>query len=229
MKENKGWICVHRKILDHFLWQDKPYSKGQAWIDLLLMANHEDKKTLYQGQLVEFKKGTVNRSILSLAQRWGWDRKKVRKFLDVLEIEEMATTNSTTHGTTITIINYGVYQDVGTTKRTATRTTEGQPKDNRSPQTTTITINDNKKRHGSYRNVILSDEDLEKLKKEFPSDWAQRIETLSEGIAVHGYQYKNHLAAIRRWSKTEKKTVGKGVERNLEQRKDYEFSENIFC
>ena len=36
-----GWISIHRKILNNILWQDKPFSKGQAWVDLLLITNHK--------------------------------------------------------------------------------------------------------------------------------------------------------------------------------------------
>lgn len=127
MGDNNGWIKLHRSLLHNGLWDKKPFSEGQAWIDLLLLANSEDKESFYQGQMVTFKRGTVNRSILSLADRWGWDRKKVRKFLKILEIEKMATTKASTHGTTITIVNYEVYQDSGTTKRTTNEPTMGQP------------------------------------------------------------------------------------------------------
>ena len=84
------------------------------------------------------------------------------------------------------------------------------------------------KQYGAYKNVFLSDDDLEKLKKEFPSDWAQRIETLSEAIAVHGYEYKNHLAVIRRWNKSDKRKNRKEEIRNNDQRQEYRFSEELF-
>jgi hypothetical protein len=65
-------------------------------------------------------------------------------------------------------------------------------------------------KYGMYNNVLLSDEDLEKLKTEF-SDWEQRIERLSEYIASTGKSYKNHLATIRAWARKDKdkKTYGK--------------------
>jgi uncharacterized protein YdaU (DUF1376 family) len=59
-------------------------------------------------------------------------------------------------------------------------------------------------KYGSYENVLLSDEDYEKLVSEFPSDYKKRIEQLSEGIASKGYKYKNHLATIRSWARREK-------------------------
>lgn len=59
-------------------------------------------------------------------------------------------------------------------------------------------------KHGEYQNVLLSDDDLEKLKSEFPSDWDQRIQRLSEYMASSGKSYKNHLATIRNWARRDK-------------------------
>ncbi len=62
-------------------------------------------------------------------------------------------------------------------------------------------------KYGEYQNVLLSDEEMEKLKAEFPNDWEKRIENLSEYIASSGKKYKNFLATIRKWSKNERKDV----------------------
>ena len=61
-------------------------------------------------------------------------------------------------------------------------------------------------KYGAYKNVLLSDDDLEKLKTEFPKDWESRIERLSEYIASSGKSYKNHLATIRSWARKDKPT-----------------------
>lgn len=55
--------------------------------------------------------------------------------------------------------------------------------------------------YGEYSNVMLSDEELEKLKAEFPSDWAERIEQVSTYCASKGKAYKNYLATIRSWAR----------------------------
>jgi hypothetical protein len=57
-------------------------------------------------------------------------------------------------------------------------------------------------KYGLYKNVLLSDDDMEKLKTEFP-DWEQRIDRLSEYIGSTGKSYKNHLATIRSWARKE--------------------------
>lgn len=59
-------------------------------------------------------------------------------------------------------------------------------------------------KYGTYKNVLLTDEDMNKLKSEFPDDWQNRIERLSEYIASSGKAYKNHLATIRAWAKKDK-------------------------
>lgn len=59
-------------------------------------------------------------------------------------------------------------------------------------------------KYGEYKNVLLSDEDMKKLKSEFPDDYNTRIERLSEYIASTGKVYKNHLATIRCWARKEK-------------------------
>lgn len=58
-------------------------------------------------------------------------------------------------------------------------------------------------KYGEYQNVLLSDDDIEKLKKEFP-DWADRIERLSAYMASTGKSYKNHLATIRNWARRDR-------------------------
>lgn len=58
-------------------------------------------------------------------------------------------------------------------------------------------------KHGRYKNVLLTDADLSKLKAEFPRDWQARIDRLSEYMESRGKTYKNHLATIRAWARRE--------------------------
>lgn len=59
---------------------------------------------------------------------------------------------------------------------------------------------------GMYKNVLLSDEDYQELQEEFPHDYTERIERLSEYKASTGKSYKSDLATIRAWSRKEKPT-----------------------
>ena len=62
--------------------------------------------------------------------------------------------------------------------------------------------------HGYYKNVMLTDIELESLKEEFPQDYKDRIEKLSEYMASSGKEYKSHFATIKKWAKEDKeKTI----------------------
>lgn len=123
MNNGGNFIPLNRRLLNHWLWQDRPFSKGQAWIDLLFLANFAEKKAVSGGKVTTFHRGDVHFSIKELSDRWGWERKRVRRFLKLLEDDEMATVNSTTHGTTITIENYAFYNGA----RPTDGTTDVQP------------------------------------------------------------------------------------------------------
>ena len=59
-------------------------------------------------------------------------------------------------------------------------------------------------KYGKYKNVLLTTDELENLKSEFPTDWENWIERVSEYCASTGKSYKNYLATIRNWAKKEK-------------------------
>lgn len=114
-----GWISIHRQIADNWLWDKKPFAEGQAWIDLLLLAYHEDVQKPYKGTMKTYHRGDVNVSLSFLAKRWGWTRQRVRRFIKLLESAEMVTTSITTNDTTISLVNYDKFQGRGTTSVTA--------------------------------------------------------------------------------------------------------------
>lgn len=119
-----GWIKLHRDIRNCWIWQiDTPFDERSAWIDLLLLANHHDKKLYIDGELKTIERGQFVTSILGLSERWGWNKKRTSKFLNILENDKMITQKRTTHGTTVSVVNYSFYQDCGSTDGT----TDGQP------------------------------------------------------------------------------------------------------
>ncbi len=69
-------------------------------------------------------------------------------------------------------------------------------------------------KYGSYKNVLLSDEAMDKLKAEFPNDYSERIERVSEYCESTGKTYKNYLATIRAWSRKEGGNDTKGNTRS---------------
>lgn len=61
-------------------------------------------------------------------------------------------------------------------------------------------------KYGQYQNVLLTDEQLEKLESEFPSDWQDRIERVSGYVQSSGKHYKDYLATIRNWAKRDQQS-----------------------
>lgn len=137
MSDFIGWIKIFREIQHNWVWSDKPFSKGQAWIDLIILAKRTDEKFTFGNRIISGKRGCVYKSILYLSDRWGWDRKKTRAFLDALEEDKMITVKAAANGTTIRIENYEEYQGSTAAKdkdkgqqKDSKRTTQGQPRDN---------------------------------------------------------------------------------------------------
>ena len=109
---SKGFFIVDRDLLDDPLWMgSKPFTPGQAWLDLIGLANHSDRKALVRGKVIECKRGEVNRSFRNLGERWGWDKNRVSRFIK--QLEKMGRVNHGTHQgeTFVFLCNYCDRQD----------------------------------------------------------------------------------------------------------------------
>jgi len=105
-----GWIKLHRSIRSNWIWNEKPFSRGQAFLDLLLMVNHEDNKIMFNGSLAEIKRGSGITSLRKLSEKWGWSKNKVKHYLEQLKLDKMLDYKSDTKKTLVTIENYSLYQ-----------------------------------------------------------------------------------------------------------------------
>lgn len=109
--ENKGWIKLHRKITEGSLWHSEPFTRAQAWVDLILIANHKDGFVIVRGNIVEVKRGQVGRSETTLATRWKWSRHKVRNFLKYLESSRQIKQQKSPVLSIVTLKKYEEYQE----------------------------------------------------------------------------------------------------------------------
>lgn len=69
------------------------------------------------------------------------------------------------------------------------------------PDNTADNITYNKHKYGEFENVLLTDEEYEKLKKKFPTDYPRRIEDLSVYIKSKNKKYSSHYATILAWAR----------------------------
>jgi len=205
-----GWIKLHRQIREHFLWNGEKFSKGQAWVDMLLRANHKDAQVIFRDEVISINRGSFITSELKLAANWKWSRGKVRRFLDELKIHEMCYIKRDKRKTAITICKYYTYQKEGfgnsTSDSTSDGTTESQQKDIN--KNVNKKKNEKKKIYGGFKHVRLTDKEHEKLKADYSENKLNvMIKNLDEYIEMTGKVYKNHSLTMRKW---EEKNIGKG-------------------
>ena len=108
---SQGWISLHRQIKGHWLYVNKPFDNCHAWLDILLSVNHEDRKVLFDGQLIPVKAGQMITSLSKLTEKWGWEnRSKTRRFLELLLSDGMVELERNKNGTLLTVANWAKYQ-----------------------------------------------------------------------------------------------------------------------
>lgn len=107
----EGWIKLHRRSLEHWLYKEnRPHTKREAWEDLLLHCNHSDEKILIGNELIECKRGQSIKSLLTWSKTFNWTISKVRRFFILLEKDSMIQTENVKKTTRITICKYEDYQ-----------------------------------------------------------------------------------------------------------------------
>lgn len=106
--KNAGWIKLHRKIKDHWLWRSD--NRLKWWLDIIFTVNHSDSKVLIKGQLIECKRGQSVRSLEKWARDWGVTKKSVSDFFKLLRKDLMIKTENLKITTRITVCNYDNYQ-----------------------------------------------------------------------------------------------------------------------
>lgn len=112
-----GYIKLYRQLMENPLWLERPFSRGQAWVDLILMANFTDGKLMQGGRMQDVPCGCLITSESYLMDRWGWGKSKLRSFLQLLEKEQMIDRKADRNRTSIHLRKYRDFQDSQTTDR----------------------------------------------------------------------------------------------------------------
>ena len=215
-----GWVKVFRDFTAWEWYSDINVSR--LFFHLLLTVNH--KETRWQGQTI--KAGEKVTSMGNLAAETGLSVKQVRTALDKLKNSGCVTCKRTNKWTLISVVNWGKYQTDGfpegeqTDKETAQpmaskgqtegkqRATNKNEKNDKNEKNIDISSGEDnstkpakekKHRYGEHKNVLLTDEEVEKLKARFGASYQEKIEKLSSGIALRGYKYKSHYLALLKW------------------------------
>jgi hypothetical protein len=191
-----GFIKIHRQSVDNPLYFAEKFTKWQAWIDLLMIANYQDRYVSVRGVMIMVKRGQALASERFLSDRWKWSRDKVRSFLKFLEEEGKQILPQKNNVTTlITIVNYNKYQ---TTDKPQTLPTKERKEGKEIKK---------EKKTKYLETVLLLDEEYINLCKPWGSDKKvyteterdTAIERLDTYLRSYGKKYKSHYAVLQGW------------------------------
>ena len=143
-----GWFKIHRKLIKHWCASDPNFLA--VWIRLLSDANFENQKRLFNGTLIELKRGQLIYGRNAFSKKSGVSVSKLRRIIRILEIDQMISQQKTNKYTIISITKYEDYQLVD--QQTASR----RPADDH--QTTTPKERKEGKEHKSKKGSRLSDD-----------------------------------------------------------------------
>jgi len=107
---SSGYIKLYRSSLDDPLYFKEPFTKWQAWCDLILMAYYAPTDFFVRGIKVKGKRGCVYKGVMELTERWKWSRGKVERFIKYLVEDKKITVHANNVVNCMTIVNYDKYQ-----------------------------------------------------------------------------------------------------------------------
>lgn len=109
MDSNNGWIKLHRKLLDNpVVMKDSDHLA--VWIYLLLNASHTEYPVLFGGKKISLKAGQLITGRKSIASTLGISESKVRRVLDLFEIDQQIDRQRSNKNSLVSILNWDKYQ-----------------------------------------------------------------------------------------------------------------------
>lgn len=210
---SEGWIKLHRCVRSNWVWNDKPFNRGSAWLDLLMLVNHQDKKIIFNGILTNVEKGSCITSLRKLSERWGWSISKTKRFFEQLQDEKMLSFKSDTKKTLVTIKNWDLYQcsetEIVTPKENKSKTEEKQKETNKNEE-------NDKNDKEVYIDLKFVDEVIEKVKltqeqyskliNKYDKEYVHKEILGLDNYIVNGKgaKYKDHYRTLNTWLRTRK-------------------------
>ena len=201
----EGYIKLYRKILDNPI-VCKDMEHFIVWIYLLLNATHKEHDVVFKKERVTLKVGQLLTGRKTIGQKFNIDENKVQRILKYFENQHQIEQQMSNKNRLITIINWEEYQlerhqmeqQVNTNKNEKNIKNDKNnipaSKDKSSPAFAKAS----KHEYGEYKNVLLKDEELQRLKGEY-QNWEELITYLDEYIEMKGYKAKSHYLCIKKW------------------------------
>lgn len=171
---------------DHPAWRDEPFSRAQAWAWLVEEARWKPTRVSICGKTVELQRGELSHSIRFLAERWGWGKGVVERFIGRLKTETLIKTRNETGQLIISICGYDEMQAVPNVDGTASETRNETPPGQQQDSTGTKKNQSNQRNEGNSSLVILTDDAFE------------AVEAWNEMAERHGLPRVSRLTDARR-------------------------------
>ncbi len=201
MPEKSTFIKLNRKILKWRWYQDA--NTFRVFVHLLLLANVTDRDF----EQVTIRRGQLVTSVAHLSRDLKISVKSIRTALEHLKSTNEVAIKTTSKYSIITINNYNEYQ-----KAASTLANEGQTTGKRGANEGQQYKNDKECKRmvknergatlaplGRFKNVLLTQIELDELKTKYPDDYQGKIERLSRYLENTGKNYRNHFSKLLDW------------------------------
>ncbi len=208
MPEKSTFIKLNRKILK-WRWYHDP-NTFRIFVHLILKANVTDRDfehiTVHRGQLVT--------SVAHLSEDLKISAKSVRTALEHLKSTNELTIKTTSKYSIITVNKYDEYQRPSNAwannGQTMGKDGAGGGQQYKNDKECRKMIKnergDTLTPLGQFKNVILTQSELDELMQKYPLMYDKKLEHLSSYLEITGKQYKNHFAVLLSWLKDDKTT-----------------------
>ena len=211
----EGYIKLHRKMLA-WEWYTDINTKA-VFLHCLFKANWKDGR--YRGEII--KRGSFVTGRKKLAKELGLSEQEIRTALEHLKATNEITIKSTNKYSIITVVNYGLYQDIPDMEQPTKQPTKRQSSNQ---QSTTIeeykkerikecishdTREEEKHAYGIHNNVYLTEGEITDLINQYPTEYEDMIENLSTYMKSKGKYYNDHYETLMRWKRQDEQKAKK--------------------
>ena len=110
MKNNNGWIKVHRSIMDGWVY-DNPWAL-KGFLHLCLTVNIKDSTTNFDGKVYDLQAGQRITSIQTLSEEMGFTWRTTNKLMQQYEDDNMIRMDRLGKAFILTVVNFKKYQSL---------------------------------------------------------------------------------------------------------------------